>query len=62
VPFGELTTDYPFLTGQLLDEAEAHLKHHSPTGRPQRVAEVYPDLNLINEMIVRPEKSRNRGR
>ena len=59
MPFDELKTDYPFLTEQLLDEAEAYLKHHPPAGRPQRLAETYPDLRLISRTIVRPAEYRS---
>lgn len=59
VPFDELKAAYPFLTEQLLDEAEIYMTHHPRIGHHRRVAEINPQFQAVSHTIVRPAKRHN---
>ncbi len=53
VPFRELQAAYPFLTTQLLDDAEVYVKAHPRPGRPRRLDDASSQLRLVSAKVVR---------
>jgi uncharacterized protein (DUF433 family) len=49
----ELQSAYPFLTEQLLEDAQVYVKAHPRPGRPRRLAQVDPRMELVSRKVVR---------
>lgn len=53
IDFARLKNSYSFLTEELIEAAKIYARTHSRRGRPQRIAEAYPDWKRTSSKIVR---------
>lgn len=53
LPFDELQAAWPFLTPQLLEDAEVYMKAHPRPGRPRRVDAPLPRQGVVSRKVVR---------
>jgi uncharacterized protein (DUF433 family) len=52
--FSELKSAYPFLSLNLMEDAAVYIKARPRAGRPRRIAQVNPELTLVQRKVVRP--------
>lgn len=54
IPFDELQAAWPFLTPQLLDDADVYMKAHPRAGRPRRFGDhLSPDAKVSRKVVRR---------
>jgi uncharacterized protein (DUF433 family) len=53
VSLQRLKADYPFLTVWLIEAAEIYARAHPKPGRPRRLPEAVPNLELVRSKVIR---------